>query len=150
MIDRFEEILKELGQIIDLPLHVDKNRACMLNINQVLHVQMEPDAINDHLLIGSFLIDVPAGRFREDIFRDALKANHARDRIGTLGYSARNNQLFFFRKLSFYELTGNKLCDFLGQFINIADSWRQAIESGQSSPTPSFRPRGDTHLGLKL
>jgi hypothetical protein len=151
--DRFEEVLKELGQIINLPLHADRNRACRLNINQLLHVQLEPDNANEKLLIGVFLIEVPAGNFRENIFKEALKYNHHLKRIGTFAYSTRKNQLFYFDNLLFYKLTGEKLCDFLGEFITIAESWRQAIERGQPGPSPSAPPLyprgGESPLGLR-
>jgi Tir chaperone family protein CesT len=135
--DRFVEVLKELGQIVNVPFHPDKHHVCELNINNVLHIQLEPDLSGERLLIASFLVDVPAGRFREGVFREALKANHPFERTGTLAYSARNNKLFFFHYLPFYQLTGEKLADFLGPFISEAESWRTSIESGSMGPSPS-------------
>lgn len=148
--DRFEELLKELGQIINLPLHPDKHRACKLNINNVLHVQIEMDLSQDRLLIASFLCDVPPGKFREEVFREALKANSFFPRTGTFGFSKRKNQLAFFTSLPTSQLNGEKLASFLGEYITTADEWRSSIENGRPGPQNQSSPKSkDSFFGLK-
>jgi len=40
--DRFEEILRQLSAATNIPsLHPDKHRLCRLNVNGVLHIQLE-------------------------------------------------------------------------------------------------------------
>jgi len=134
--DRFEEVLKELGQLINVPLHPDKNRLCRLNVNNVLHIQLESDESKERILIATFICDVPAGKFRENILKDALKANHFYPRIGTLAYSERNNKLTLFEYVPYPNLKVEKFADLLGQFIARADAWRVAIEQGQTAPQP--------------
>jgi len=133
--DRFEEFLKNLGQVINVPLHPDKHRACLLNINNVLRVQLEFDEKKDRILIAAFVSDVSAGKFRENILKEALKANTLYPRVGTLAYSERNNQLALFEYGYFPYLIPEKMADLLSQFIQRADAWRTAIQSGQPAPS---------------
>jgi hypothetical protein len=133
--DRFEELLKDFGREINLPLHPDKNRLCRLNINDILHVQIESDEAKDRILIATFICDVPAGKFRENILKESLKANHFYPRVGTLAFSERNNKLALFEYVQYSNLTGEKLGQVLGQFIERADAWRLAIERGQTAPS---------------
>lgn len=135
--DRFEELLKELGKILGIPLHVDKNNACRLNINNILHIQLEQDPVKGRLLVACYICDIPPGKFREITLKEALKANYLYPRVGTLAYAERNNKLTLFEYLPFLELTGEKLSVFLFQFIEKANTWREAIESGR---TPQLTP----------
>jgi hypothetical protein len=133
--DRFEEFLKSFGQAINVPLHPDKHRACLLNINNVLRVQLEFDEQKDRILIATFITEVSAGKFRENILREALKANSIYPRIGTLAYSERNNQLSLFEYAYFPYITTEKMASLLSLFIQRADSWRTAIQSGHPAPS---------------
>jgi hypothetical protein len=148
--DRFEEILKELGRIIDVPLHPDKNRLCKLNVSNALHVQIESDENKERILIASFICDIPAGKFRENILKDALKANYLYPRIGTLAYSERNNRLTLFEYAPYSNLNGEKFADILAQFIERANSWRIAIERGQTAPQTEIIGKPDRSVfGIK-
>jgi hypothetical protein len=53
--------------------------------------------------------------------------------MGTLGFSERNNQLVLFAYLSFHPLTAKELLDFLSLFVAKAQSWKQAIATGQTA-----------------
>ena len=132
--ERFDEFLKEVGTLLGVPLHPDKNRACKMSINNVLHIQIEEDATKEKLLIACFLCDIPPGKFRENILREALKSNDFYPRTGTLSYSERNNKLACFEFLSWHNLTAQKFLDFFAKFIEKADNWRVAVESGQTAP----------------
>jgi hypothetical protein len=139
--DRFQKLLNELGQLINLPLHLDKNHACKLSINNLLHIQIEMDTAQERILIGSFICDVASGKFREEIFRKALKINGSFPRIGTLAFSPRNNQLFLFHYLAITQLSADAFASFLAQFIDTADQWRSSIENGQPGPPISHSKR---------
>ena len=137
MIDRFEELIKELGMNINIPtLAPDKHRVCRLNINNLLHVQIELGQSGESLLLAAFVSDVPPGKFREKALKEALKSNcHAKN--GILGFCAQNSKLALHLSLSIHDLTGEKLSSHLGKFIKKADSWRVAIETGSTLPTDS-------------
>ncbi|MGE5196220.1 MAG: CesT family type III secretion system chaperone [Anaerolineae bacterium] len=147
--DRFEELLRELGEIIDVPLYPDNHRLCRLNIGDFLHVQLECDLLKEQLLIATFIGEIPPGKFRENILKEALKDNSDLPHVGTLAYSERNNQLALFNYLPLSELNGEKIAQSLEGFIEKADSWRIALERGLPSPSGPLPSRqGPPFLGL--
>lgn len=126
--DRFDEILNELGRLINVPLHTDKNRVCRLIFNKTMAMQIEYDAAKEKVYLVAMVCDIPPGRFRENVCREALKANNYYPRIGTLAYSDRHNKLALFETFSIHGLTAEKLAPALGPFVEKANFWRANIE----------------------
>lgn len=140
MIDRFQEILQHLSEELNLDLIPDRNHACAIQVKQGLIVQLESDAEQENLLMASQLIDVPPGKFRENVLREALKANAKPDpRIGILSYIPKINQLVLYQTYPFEILTAERLVGLLGPFIQMAEKWRKAIDSGQTAPQEDVR-----------
>lgn len=133
MIDPFEELLSELGNEYGISLHLDKMNACTLKINDQFHVQLECDAHQENILAVTFICDIPPGKFRENILRDALKSNEPFPKNGTLAYSDRNNKLALFSHLRLANINGHKLAEFLNAFLEKADQWRIGVETGQTA-----------------
>lgn len=133
MIDRFEELLNELGEEYGLSLHPDRKGACKLKINETIHIQIECDAHQENLLAATFICDIPPGKYRENILKDALKANGPFPKNGTLAYSDRNNKLVLFSYLRMSNLTGKKLAEFLATFLDKANNWRIGVETGHTA-----------------
>lgn len=142
MIDRFEELLNELGVELGITLHPDRKGACKLKINETSHIQIECDAHQENLLVATFICDIPPGKFRENILKDALKSNGPFPVNGTLAYSDRNNKLVLFSYFRFGSLTGKKLAEFLAAFVDKANNWRIGVETGHTSHliSPSLKP----------
>lgn len=135
MIDPFEQILHSLGEQLGLPLHTDKNQACAIQIKHGLIVQLERDPGQERLLIASKIIEIPPGRFRENVLKEALKANALPDpRIGIFAYIAKINQLVLYQYYPFDILTAQRMMGLLGPFIQTAESWRNAIAKGSAGP----------------
>jgi hypothetical protein len=133
MIDQFQELLVSLGQQLGLPLHPDKTGACRLNIRNLFSIQLEYEPARERILIASFLCEVPPGKLRENVLRDALKANFPYPELGSFGYSERNNKLSLFLYSPIHGLTGQKLASLLSAFIEKATKWKQAVELGQTA-----------------
>jgi hypothetical protein len=131
MMDAFAQLLSDLGALLDTPLAPDKRGACRLNIEDTLHVQLESDANRERLLLWCFIAEIPPGKFRENVLRDALKSN-ADTSTGTFGFSERNNQLLLFSYLNFSSLHAKAMLEFLHVFIAKAHAWQQAIATGQT------------------
>lgn len=129
--DRFAILLADLGELIQVPLHPDHQRSCILSINQELHVHLKEEDNEDRILIATFVSELPPGKFRENILKETLKENQLYPRIGTFGYSDRNNQLALFAHVYYPGLRGDTLADFLEAFLEKAFSWKMAIETGQ-------------------
>lgn len=132
--DRLEELLSQLGHIFKLPLHTDKSHACSIHITP-LTIQIQLDSIQENLFFFSKIIALPPGRFRENVLREAMKANGLSDpRAGVLGYIATTNHLTLHQCYPLSILNGDRLAALFGGFFDLGASWHQAIESGQSAP----------------
>jgi len=132
--DVFQELLWDLGELVDLPLHVDKNNACKLLLNEKLAVQLEMDRDGERLLVASFISEIPPGKFRENVLKDALKVNSSYHPFGSFAYLEKNNQLILHQYLNTSDLSAEKLAKHLEVFIEEAEEWRAALASGASAP----------------
>jgi hypothetical protein len=146
MIDRFQELMRELGLEYGTQLHLDPLGACKLQIGERLFVQLECDTYQENLLAATFICNIPPGKFRENILKDALKANGPFPKDGTLAYSDRSNELVLFSYLRLASLNGKKLAEFLSAFLNKADNWRVGIETGHTSHLASLSPKPSTSI----
>jgi hypothetical protein len=142
MIDRFEELLNELGAELDIPLHPDKKGACTLKVNDDFDIRLEMDAHQENLLIATFICAIPPGKFRENTLKDALKCNGPFPQNGTLAYSERNNKLALFSYLRLENLNGGKLAIFFNAFLDKATQWRLGVQIGHTDNlvTPPSKP----------
>ena len=132
--DRFQELLWDLGELIELPLHVDKNHACNLLLDDKLEIQLQMDSHEENLIVWAFLHETPPGRFRENVLKDALKVNNDYRSFGSLAYYEKKNMLILHQFLPVEKLSGEMLREKLEHFIEEADSWRSSIEGGATSP----------------
>lgn len=148
MIDRFDELLKSVGKLFGMPLHTDRNHACAIQIRKGVIVQLQTDSAQEKLLIASKIAEITPGKFRENVLREALKANGMADpRVGVFAYLAATNHLVLFQRYPFDLLTGERLIALLGPFIEAAEAWNTAIAAGLPSPPPA---RGASNpFGLK-
>ncbi len=133
MIDPFEELLRELGSEYGISLHLDKMNACSLKMSDHLNIQLECDPHRENILAVAFICDLPPGKFREDILRDALKSNGPFPQNGTLSYSDRNNKLALFSRFPLANLNGHKLAASINAFVEKANQWRIGIETGTTA-----------------
>ena len=128
----FDSLLKELGNAIDIEdLHPDSNNSCLIGFESGIEIQIEPYNRDDFLLMCCDLGRIPPGRYREDVFREALKANGMpHPRYGTFAYSEQSDHLILFGLLSYRELNGEKIASFLFPFKEKAERWKEALERG--------------------
>lgn len=128
----FEELIKELGQKMGTPLHVDSYQACTLLLNYGLKCQIELTAMGDSVLIGTELGGVPAGRYRQNILTQALRVNALTDLPrGVLAFSEKNDSLVLFEQISLAILSGEKLYRYLLLFTEHAKVWRDSLHRGE-------------------
>ena len=149
MTDPFETLIQQLGVSLDVPLHVDRHRACTIRVHQQLNVQLQLDAASEKLWIASFICELPPGKFRENVLCEALKSNNLPEpRVGTLGYISMNNRLTLHQAYRFASIEGDKLANYLAGFIEYANLWRETIERGQTSPAPIHGKASAKPFGL--
>ncbi len=150
MIDRFEELLNELGKVFHLGLSIDKHHACSIQIDENVTVQLQLDMAQENLFLFSKIIEIPPGKFRENVLREALKANAMPDpRAGIFAYLANGNQLVLFQCYPLEMLNGERLSGFLGAFIEIGETWNKAIANGQAGPPGASTPSSPSPFGLR-
>lgn len=132
VVDVYTAILQELGKNLGVELHSDQNNSCLLKLKEGVKLQIELDRTGEALILGSDLGEVPAGSYRENLFREALRANGmANPRYGTLAYSQQKDHLVLFASLPLKDLTGDKVFAFLSPFAIKAKVWKDAIERGE-------------------
>ena len=126
----FEQLIESLSKSLGFALQVEKGSICRLIVQGSLKVQLEYEPSLERFLIASFPCELPPGKFREDVLKEALKVNSSLDRKGVLAYSVKNNSLAYFLYVS-DKLDHNAIFETLLQFIETAETWKSAIESGQ-------------------
>ena len=150
MLDRFDELIQGLSKEFDLPLHVDKNHACAIQIRKGLIVQLQSDAAQEKLLITCKIVEVPPGKFRENVLREALKANNSADPIvGIFSFVNQTSHLFLFQNYPFDLLNAERIASLIGPFFETAEKWKKAIESGLPGPPSPPGKIGANPFGLR-
>jgi hypothetical protein len=135
VIDRFEETLRLFGNSLDLPLHIDKNGACAILVQGIV-IQLQPNSTQEKLIVGCKIMEINPGRFRENVLKEALKANALADpRVGIFAYIGSINTLFLFQEYPFDLLvSGERIASLVSPFIKTCADWKQAVQNGQASP----------------
>lgn len=137
MIDPFEEQIQQLGEQLDIPLHVDANRACLLQIEKNLSVQIQTDTAQEKILLISLIAELPPGAFREKVLCQGLKSNHLPDpRTAIFSYLDAKKQLVMHQSYPLEFLNGEKLAALVAGFIEYAKLWYEAVEKGEPGPAP--------------
>lgn len=147
----FHDLIHELGEFIGEDLTVDLNQSCCIEVNQILKIQLELDPPGEKILLMSKIVELPPGKFRENILRDALKANFlAEEKVGILSYLERQNTLVLCQDLYMHSITRDILHAHLMKFIERALKWLAAIEAGRSSPDSGEIPERTEKKGSIL
>lgn len=134
--DTFGSIIDELGKILKSKLSPDKNNSCKLKYKSGLTVQIDFDGANEKLVLVSSLGTPIPGRYRENLFREALKANGLPfPKYGIFAYSKKEDALLLYDSIALLELSGQKLADFLTPFAQRAELWSAALTKAE---VPSF------------
>ncbi len=133
VMDLLDSLLNELGAIINVPqLHTDRNNTCLIKLAIGVSVQLELRPNGQSLLMGSDLGQVVPGRYRTNIFREALKTNCLPYPLhGILGFSKKKEHLVLFQYLPVKELTGEKIAEALTPFSEKALKWKAALERAE-------------------
>ncbi len=126
----FEQLIESLSKGLGIPLFAKKGYICKLLIQGSLKIQLEHETPLNRILIASFLCELPPGKFREDVLKEALKKNSLLNRLGDLAYSEKNNSLAYFLYIPDNK-NPNLILESLLQFIETSKAWKSAIENGQ-------------------
>lgn len=149
--DIFGTLLQELAQALKIEvLQPDKNNSCLIKFKGDISVQVELDKSGTFLVIGTDFPTVAAGRYRENLFFEALKANGmpAPPRIGTFAYSRQTDRLVLFEMMSLNDLRGDRVAEFMTPFVEKARVWKEAIARGEVPVVSTSTTPGSGMFGL--
>ncbi|MEI8366608.1 MAG: CesT family type III secretion system chaperone [Parachlamydiaceae bacterium] len=130
--DLLGTLLQELGHALGIEnLHPDENNTCLIQLQNGQQIQIEMDKAGEFVLIGSVLGTVPPGRYRENLLKEALKANGMPHPIhGVLCFSTKTDHLIMFQKISLRDLRGEKIAAEITPFLDKAAIWWDAVKAG--------------------
>lgn len=125
----YDDIIKELGTTLDIPLHSDAKDTCRIEFEQEhVTIQVDLDESGERLLVGSILGEIAAGSYRAQLFELALRVNGASNSPrGTLAFSDTISSLILFEFLPMATTDAQKLHDFIQLFVTHAKAWIDAI-----------------------
>lgn len=135
--NKLEILLQDLKEEMPVELHVDVKNACTVLFEKKIRLQMELDKNETHLILLSYIQELPAGKFREKVLKDALKYNTRYPRIGTMGYIERKNELCIYESLPLEGLSGKLLYTKLLDVFDTSLLWKKALNANLSCP-PEF------------
>lgn len=131
----FGSILKEFESYFKCPLTPDKNNSCLVKLNTGISVQLEIDRMGQ-LLIGCKIATMPMNRFRENVIREALKANESVDPSeGIFGFSQKTNTLMLFMMIDPKKINPDLIAKILPPFTEKAKLWADTIATGKIPST---------------
>lgn len=127
----FAAVLDELGKILEISdLTPDENNSCLIRLPGDIRVQIEMNRDEKTLIIGHTFDQLPPGKYRENLFEAALKANGLPQPLyGIFSFSDRTDQLFLYDRLPIKNLRGQQVADFLIRFIEKVKTWEKALKN---------------------
>ncbi len=125
--NKFEDLLKELGLLLGSNLFPDEHSTCMILFNNGIKIQIELDKSSEFLIIGSSLGELPPGNYREQILIEALK-NNLFTEAGIFAFSLKKTALILFVKKPFDEINAQSLYDLLSAMNKKALPWITALK----------------------
>ncbi|MBI5346046.1 MAG: CesT family type III secretion system chaperone [Chlamydiae bacterium] len=137
MHSKFDEMLQKLSNSLNLPLYQNKKGSCAILVDKKLIIQLEPDESLERLLIGCFVTELLAGKFRENVLLEALKENDKFDKVAIFAFNEKNSSLSLYNYLSLENLSSQEPLNYFKEFMKTALAWKEAISLGKSSPNPS-------------
>ncbi len=144
-----ERVLEILSESLDIPLYLDEHRVCKILINDQLTIQIELDQSHRFLILGSILTELPAGKFRENVLKAALKENYETDfRLGKFAYLPQKTQLFLFEKLPLDYLTEEQVFPFFHELLTKGILWKTHLMRGEIPYHAPQRPLSSNPFGI--
>ena len=130
--DIFSSILAEIGQALGVSnLHPDQTNSCLIKFPSGVSIQINMDGRGEALIIGSELGIVQPGRYRENVFREALKANGMPPPLnGILAFSKKADKLILFEKVPIKDFHIEIIRMMMPDFLEKAKTWRDALARG--------------------
>lgn len=150
--DQFGTLIQELAKALGYNISVDVEDSCALPLPNGMVVQMEIADQQEFFIMAAEVGNVPIGRYRENIFREAMLYNGLTERVGTFAYSEIDDVMMLFREMPLQNLNGEKIAMALIPLSKKASTWNKAITQGEMPPaeTTSATEGGDIESLMNL
>lgn len=133
--DPYVELLELAGKHFSCELEPDPNNTCLLSVDGEVEVQLEMDPTQDFFVMGTKIGELPPGKFREEVLKEALIANNRPyPRNGNLAYSRKLNCLVMYEMFEIKHFPLEVIISVLTLFIENAKKWKRALSAGQTTP----------------
>jgi len=133
--DLFEGLLQELSTAINIPLKPDAHNSCCIEFPDELILTLEPSVLGDLLQVVIEIGHVDEGKYRENLFREALRANGLpTQHTGTFCYGAKTDMLLLYDHIPMEDINGLQLAERIEQLSQKARIWKDAIVHGDLPP----------------
>ncbi len=134
--DLLGSILQEVARALKIPeLHPDSNNSCRIKLKEGIEIQLELDRGGNYLVLGTELGVLPGGKYRENLFKEGMKANALPYPInGTLAYSRATNNLILFEKIPIRTATGEQVASIIPLFVEKAKVWAESLRRSELPP----------------
>lgn len=143
--EKMDQIFEDLGKKLKTPIIPGTEGSCRIRFKSGAEVQFAPTSDSRGLTLISRLGEVAPGKYRETLYREALKANGLKPPLnGIFSYSKKSNSLYLFEQMPLDELTGDKLFEALQPFLEKIEIWKGAISRGE---VPSYNSQAGTYSG---
>ena len=140
----YNDLIADLSDKLNMEIYPDLNNVVTMKIDRLIKIQIETDVAEEFLILGAFIAELPPGKFREHILKDALKANYlVNKKPEILAYLGRENSLTLHRKFILGSITVEDLVDYIKSMVDRAKKWHGAIESGKASPDEELPSKTD-------
>lgn len=125
-------LLKELGEKIGIPnLEPTSNNNITLSLKGKINVVLQQHETEPYLIISFEIIEIPAGRFRENILREALKFNGLNQlHAGIFAFSKKTQKLILFDMLNMNEISGDQVNTVMQSLADRSLTWKEALNQG--------------------
>lgn len=134
--ENVEELIKEIGKKIELPLTLDGHGGCSFLLDSQLSISIDAETSGRFALIVGELGEVPSGIYRQNLLEAALKTNGLPPPLyGTLALSQQNDELLLFEYLLLKPISIDGALLFLDKFVEKAFNWHTALKTGSIPDT---------------
>lgn len=136
--EAFRQILYDLSELLSEDLFIDKHGVCRIVFNETIVFQLELDPYEQHLFLISPIAEVPPGKYREQVFKEALKdCARSKGSEGVLSFAPTQNKLCYHLQLPLERVNGDRLATALEMAVPKVESWMEALNRGTAGPNPT-------------
>jgi len=121
-----EMLLKDFEPYFNCPLEFDSNNSCLIMMPDEMTVQIEFNRYG--VLIIACRVGIVEGRFRDLVFKEALRANYFYPPSqGVFGFSKKTNQLFLYKMVDPQTINKHEIGLIFDPLIKRGKNWAESL-----------------------